>query len=236
MVRVREENAMKRIGLVILALILTLGSLGLGYSMWSQNVTLKGQVATGSVSLQISDPTFTEAFKNEASTTNLGNIEIYNGDGSDLATWLAANGGANLVLIGSTGPTGTWPVTCAPGSSGISASFTSTNLFPLWPNPAGPEQPWRMDFTLTNVNSIPVIISSAAVTGVPTGTNWGVTTTYQLLTGASGTLVGTQIDPGQSVEVIIGITVPDSAVTENANFTLTDTITAVQWNEYNPAR
>jgi hypothetical protein len=40
---------MKKIGFVILALVLIMGTMGVGYSMWSQTINVSGQVDTGNV-------------------------------------------------------------------------------------------------------------------------------------------------------------------------------------------
>jgi predicted ribosomally synthesized peptide with SipW-like signal peptide len=45
---------MKKISLICLALILALGSLGVGYAMWSDTVVINGSVETGSVILGVS--------------------------------------------------------------------------------------------------------------------------------------------------------------------------------------
>lgn len=47
---------MKKIGFVILALVLVLGTMGLGYAMWSQTITINGNVNTGNVTLTVSNP------------------------------------------------------------------------------------------------------------------------------------------------------------------------------------
>ena len=44
---------MKKIGLLCLALVLALGTLGVGYAMWSDTITITGTVNTGSVDLDI---------------------------------------------------------------------------------------------------------------------------------------------------------------------------------------
>ena len=44
---------MKRIGLLCLALVLALGTLGVGYAMWSDEVTIEGTVDTGTLRLGI---------------------------------------------------------------------------------------------------------------------------------------------------------------------------------------
>ena len=44
---------MKKIGILALALVLALGSLGIGYAMWSETLTIEGDVSTGEVSVSI---------------------------------------------------------------------------------------------------------------------------------------------------------------------------------------
>jgi len=44
---------MKRIGLLTLALVLALGSLGLAYAAWTDEITIQGTVDTGSVNLDV---------------------------------------------------------------------------------------------------------------------------------------------------------------------------------------
>jgi len=44
---------MRKIGLLSLALVLALGTLGVGYAMWSDTLVIKGDVTTGQVSVRI---------------------------------------------------------------------------------------------------------------------------------------------------------------------------------------
>jgi predicted ribosomally synthesized peptide with SipW-like signal peptide len=46
---------MKKLGLLMLVLILALGALGIGYAKWSDTVTITGNVATGNVAVGILD-------------------------------------------------------------------------------------------------------------------------------------------------------------------------------------
>ena len=40
---------MKKIGIICLALVMALGAMGLGYALWSENLTITGTVATGDI-------------------------------------------------------------------------------------------------------------------------------------------------------------------------------------------
>jgi hypothetical protein len=46
---------MKRIGFIILALVIALGALGAGYAAWSKTVTVNGQVLTGYVNAEFAN-------------------------------------------------------------------------------------------------------------------------------------------------------------------------------------
>ena len=54
---------MKKISLICLALVLALGSLGVGYAMWSDTVTISGTVNTGSVDIDITGVSHTYVYK-----------------------------------------------------------------------------------------------------------------------------------------------------------------------------
>ena len=54
---------MKKIGLLSLALVLALGTLGIGYAMWQDTVTIEGTVNTGSVDLDIEELSATWVYK-----------------------------------------------------------------------------------------------------------------------------------------------------------------------------
>jgi hypothetical protein len=55
---------MRKIGLIMMALVLALGTLGVGYAMWSDTVTIDGTVNTGSVDIVIEDVSETWVYKN----------------------------------------------------------------------------------------------------------------------------------------------------------------------------
>jgi hypothetical protein len=79
---------MKKIGFVILALILILGTMGVAFSMWSQTVTVTGQVNTGNVTLTVSNPSCDLYFKDldagtagEPAGSNVWGYMVTNGSG-----------------------------------------------------------------------------------------------------------------------------------------------------------
>jgi hypothetical protein len=48
---------MKKTGMLILAIIIVLGSLGVGFAAWSQSLTITANVATGNLDLVLESPT-----------------------------------------------------------------------------------------------------------------------------------------------------------------------------------
>jgi hypothetical protein len=61
-----KENEMKKIGLIAIALVTVLATLGVGFSMWSQTAVIKGFVSSGNVQLTISNPTCDMLYKDLA--------------------------------------------------------------------------------------------------------------------------------------------------------------------------
>jgi len=58
---------MKKVGLLLLAMILALGGLGVGYAMWYQTLTISGDVSTGSVCWEFCNQRFTDHSSPEGS-------------------------------------------------------------------------------------------------------------------------------------------------------------------------
>jgi hypothetical protein len=167
---------MKKIGFVILALILVLGTMGVAFSMWSQTVTVTGQVNTGNVKLTISDPTGTWAFKDMDWVTTIPGVEypvawvwgdqallgngqpdpaphvgLYSSD----ADWTDP-GDPGHVLIG-------WSVITGIDNATGTVTASWNNLFPVPVGSVNQYDPngghfghFTADFDLTNSGSVPV--------------------------------------------------------------------------------
>jgi len=95
---------MKKIGLLILALVVALGGLGAGYAMWSDEINIEGTVNTGTVDLNVTST-------------------------SSQYIWKTENHG---IACGDRVPAGIEPVASAVATAGEDAvTFTFSNLFPL---------------------------------------------------------------------------------------------------------
>jgi hypothetical protein len=218
---------MKKIGLIAIAMITVLATLGIGFSMWSQTVTVNGTVNTGNLSLSVTSPTGTWVYKQEnPQDPNFGKMDIVKGTSAQGAGWEAGD-----VLIGSAAATSTLPLTCAPGSSGITVSYAFNNLFPI-PDSNGNMQSWDIDFTLTNIGTVPVKLEL----GQPTLSTGFSNINIEYNTAPGDAYAGQQLDTGGTANVVVSILVPDNNNDQNLlNGTFSTVITAVQWNEYTNA-
>lgn len=57
---------MKKLALICLALVISLGGLGVGYAMWSDTVTISGPVTTGTADVCVKDVSSNEAIPGNA--------------------------------------------------------------------------------------------------------------------------------------------------------------------------
>jgi hypothetical protein len=255
---------MKKLGLIGVSLVTVLATLGIGFSMWSQTVTINGQVNTGNVKLTVSNPTGTWAYKDESiMDTNGMDSEVWvwgyqqvNNTGNPVlppapdlghiiyaATWPGTNPvnwSDNIVNFGWTGVTafGT------DGNGNPTVTIDTYNLFPVVAfSNSVPFATWDADFDVTNSGSVPVklIISPSGGLGsidgmsVQIGYNNGGDDMYTDNIYDLSQLQGMQLDPGQHVHMLVGFT-PNEGTTQGVvNDTFSFTIQGVQWNEYTTA-
>jgi hypothetical protein len=72
---------MKKIGLISLALVLTLGALGVGYAAWTDTIYINGSVSTGSLCMEFEPGGVKEASDCDESINNPGQEADMNWDG-----------------------------------------------------------------------------------------------------------------------------------------------------------
>jgi hypothetical protein len=83
---------MKKIGLLALALVLALGTLGVAYAMWWDDLTISGSISTNTVSIGFTEFDCTEKYE-----CPVGSGVFYNGEyeGKDVATVTCGYGGGS---------------------------------------------------------------------------------------------------------------------------------------------
>jgi hypothetical protein len=249
---------MKKLGFIALALVTTLASLGIGFSMWSQTVTVNGSVNTGSVKLTTSNYTGTWAWKDidDVADETSPFVDLPNGlafaqgagyIGHEILPQDLTESGSSILNVPNLQPYYT-------NASGIDhsligfAEFTNVtnplsltatwdNIFPVPTTlPAGTSfYGWTVDFDLTNSGTIPVKIELNTATLLPpatTGTTPAISVTYKDANGATQLLEGYQIEPNQVIHVVITIGVDEGTMQSYTNGSFSLNIVGVQWNEY----
>lgn len=241
---------MKRFGkiaIVFLVLVLVLGSLGIGYAMWSKTLTITGTVTTGTV-----DAEFTAAFTDDDGTVD--NAAYDGTDGADVGDPDAS--GYNVSRkdkdVGSS--------SAAVGADLQTASITVENAYPCYYTTAF--------FSIHNSGTIPIKVQVWEEhcdvdhwVSFDSGVTWEfrpASTWYPVepcipkhiifadatadpdlfvdpdLTVHITTLeIGTQIDPSDTVWCDVDIHVEQGA-DQLATYTFNERVQLVQWNEYTP--
>ena len=235
---------MKKLVLIALALLTVFTCLGVGFAMWSQTVTVTGNVNTGNVSLAVSNYTGTWAWKD----INSGALEFLQGGGwagNQMQATVSPNllvGYAEVESVNGVAPTSA-PVICT-SNGGIQMVLKYWNLFPVPVSiPATPStvfRTWQADFDITNAGSIPIKFETgrfpASDPQLSPGDNSMLIDYYGYTAdNPRFDLDGYQLEPCGSIHVIVTISV-DENTTQSYNGSFTLTITGVQWNEYEDKR
>ena len=113
---------MKKIGLLCLALVLALGSLGIGYAMWSETLTVTGYVGTGWV-----DVNFHSQYDNDINSNDPMEAGSWSGFVAGTPVWSGARGNKN---VASTTSSFTWAI--KPSTDGNFATLTIANGYPCY--------------------------------------------------------------------------------------------------------
>lgn len=234
---------MKKLGILVIAIVVATGSLGLGYSMWSQTVSISGKVVSGH--LCVAWTTATNMDRGPA------------GPPYDVG---AGNGDPNLDVAAITGNSNGWPFTGYPtfpadtqatyyftdknvASTNVTGLYTNTllvtvnNGYPLYYN--------DLQVEFCNCGTIPVKLQSIVIKPLNftlANQPWS-DATYPSNGGQIWVTVtdgiGTQLDPGQCKAASVKFVVQESAQQnrqgpdlETGAYQFTITWTVVQWNEY----
>jgi len=214
---------MKRIALISLALVLALGTLGLGYAAWTDTIFIGGTVQTGSLDLVVTRTNGDDVFKDLAT----GDL-VY-------CHWIKDVGGQKE--YGTTPPANgllvAWTTSELTADDVVTVSYN--NLFPFTGG-------WGGFITSALIHcrgSVPVHLKvTPTVTGIPA--SW-VSYIY-FVYDSDGVLVETgylleELDGQQlhyccTVSIGIIVTVPQEDAAMNQSGTVALTIEGIQWNEY----
>jgi hypothetical protein len=216
---------MKKIIFIAMALVLALGTLGVGYAMWSDTVTIQTNISTGSVDIDI-----------------VGQLELdtYPPNGVYYPTttpdWTTNDG-----FVG-----GFWQLdkNVSWATSTFTEDFVTVNLYNTYPSNFN-----MVSIYVSNMGTIPVIIWKTDIwkgTDTSGPPDWTLLNSQYLAmdfdTPANGADIeisygdnfGVQIEPGDnSLEMSYWIHTLQAAG-QDQDYTWTMKITAVQYNEYPP--
>ena len=238
---------MRKIGLISLALVLALGTLGVGYAAWTDTVTISGSVSTGTVDIVVEDYSHTIVWKvNEGTGTD--NMVVVHFTDSELfgdPTLDDPPTGA-VDAFPNDGENDMDPVSYAYASQGAGGDDTIFidifNVFPL--NIVG--ESVKADFLLHYNGTIPVKVSIADI-GKASGDFWepdlsilaywsNAAGEQVTLIGNAADLLGTQLHQSNYIliEVILVAHQGAQVVDSGKSGTISGTIEVIQWNEYVP--
>jgi hypothetical protein len=206
---------MKKIGLLCLALVLALGSLGVGYAMWYQTVYIHGDVTTGNLQMCIEENTWlvkdgeVGADWNAITACDAGIPEVFPAPGGKDVGWTELN----------------W-------NDCNSLDVVVHNAYPCYYN--------HIDIYVDNIGTIPTKQWKAVVT-YDSNTWTFYNSSYQCLDldGVDGPDLwlrfgdswGVQQEPGGFYDLSFDFHVLQPAP-QGATLEFTIAVTWVQWNEY----
>ncbi len=195
---------MKKIALISLALVLALGTLGLGYAHWADTIFITGTVNTGSVDLVVEDVSGTDVYKLEDGSIYRVHWYVFRPE---------APVGSILIAHAIAEKTGDDEVT-----------VTFENLFPCID--------FIADFEYHCEGSVPVHVKyTQVIKGIPE--SWvAVTRGWPSYTDSVPIVDGWQLHYCDWDAIYILIHVPQEDAAMNVTGTIAITLEAIQWNEY----
>lgn len=212
---------MKKIGLISLALVLALASLGVGYAMWSDTVYIEQTVETGTVSIGFSKISTDEPF-GEFEDKDVGSI-----DG-----WLTGTIKGTVDYAG------------VPTDVYEKAEVLMENAYPCYQTAVFidvanvgtiPVYISSMDISMVEVDGSGIVIDTLTwvwhVIGVSGHFENGAG--EDILNMDIVNLLGDQIHPGGKNTVQFDLHVKQPAK-QSATYIITISVTGIQWNKYTP--
>jgi len=208
---------MKKVGLLLLALVLALGALGVGYARWQDSVVINGTVNTGTVTLTVlPDTSATYVYKDTSNdTVNVSGVKL-----TDPKFILVASANATRV-----------------SDDQVLVAFD--NLFPIFAGPGPMENPipYCADFTVKYTGTIPVHCKAEMLTNTLAGLNNYFSFVYiykgQIIDPSS-----IQLHNGDELNVKICVVIPETGPNTPALQGLSGSFSAQfiawQWNEQYP--
>jgi hypothetical protein len=222
---------MKKIAIMALAIVLALGTLGVGYALWFQTVNISGTVETGYVNISACNPTGTLVYKDLVTDELIkvpGTLDVV----PDLPAAGPVIGDHDTLLVAVAQTTGLADcVECDTPNGSLTVNVAYYNLFPIFDATGEPDY-FCADFDLTNTGTIPVkalVLDDFTPSGID-GLSFHVDALDEQ--GAPITLEGYQLEPDDFVHILICIDVPDDPAYQNLDGSFTATIVFEQWNEY----
>ncbi len=219
---------MKKTWIIALALVLALGSLGVAYAMWSDNVFINTNIATGRVGIAITNevvldeiapppywPTTTPDYTcNDHFVPNAQGQNFWKLDKN--VAWgnstIYKDGDLDVVTLYNTYP-------------------SNFNMVTLYVRNTGtiPIKIWKTEILDAN----DVLIGTMYTTGIHTDLNMDDDADYELEI-QYGDNFGTQLEPGNAAAEISYWIHTMQPADQNATYTFKLKIYAVQYNEYQP--
>ena len=215
---------MKKIGLICLALVLTLGALGVGYAAWTAEVAINGTVQTGSLDLVVIRTNGDDVYKDLAR----GEL-VY-------CHWIQDVGGAKQY---STQPPANGLLVAWTPSELTSDDHVTISYNNLFPFDGGPWGGFVTSALIHARGSVPMHLKvTPTVVGIPE--SWVSYTWF--VYNSDGTLFGTghlleeldgiQLHYCMTVSIGIIVTVPQDDAAMSQKGTIRLTIEGIQWNKY----
>jgi hypothetical protein len=227
---------MKKIGLLLMAIVLSIGALGVGYAAWTDQIFINGTVNTGEVNIDAEYFSGSEIYKDVDNETAYVRYWVKNAAGQ-LHYESAPVPTGNFVLVAS--------ASAMPGSGDDEVDIVFDGAFP--------SNSLVADVAIHNSGTVPVIVDADIQTD-DCLLAWLWDNGYAYVTAAwvemddphafpeiNGPV---QMEPCDYVKIWVFLDLPQAEELEGTGFTQEDfmdkewsftaNIYAIQWNEYEP--